>query len=189
MKGVIRTEIPGLKLIGRGKVRDIYEYDGTLLLVATDRISAFDAVLPTPIPDKGKILTQISRFWFEKVGNISAHHLITTALPDVLVLQSQRSILKGRTMIVRRANVLPVEFVVRAYIFGTAYEEYVEHGTACGIVLPAGIRLAGRLPFPIFDPFHKEQEWTRHKHYSRTSRENSGEAGFQRNRTKNHVYV
>jgi len=151
---VSETNFPGLKLRGRGKVRDIYEVGDKLLIVATDRLSAFDAVLPTPIPDKGRVLTQISVFWFEKLADVVPHHVIT-AKDFTGELAPYAESLKGRAMLVRRTEPAPIECVVRGYITGSGWKDYQKTGKICGIPLPAGLRESDRLPEPIFTPSTK----------------------------------
>jgi len=151
---VIReTSLPGLP-VRRGKVRDVYDLGDRLLLVSTDRLSAFDWVLPTGIPDKGKVLTQISAFWFDRLG--VPNHLITTDVEQMdLPPQIDRSILAGRTMLCRKTKVMPIECVVREYLAGSGWNEYRKSGTVCGIALPAGLTESARLPEPIFTPSTK----------------------------------
>ena len=140
----------------QGKVRDIYDLGDRLLIVATDRISAFDYVLGSGIPDKGRVLTQLSAFWFERTGHIVPNHLITTAVEafpqDV---QADRSMLEGRSMLVHRTSPVPVECVARGYLSGSGWKDYVATGVVCGIALPPGLREADRLPEPIFTPATK----------------------------------
>ena len=151
---ISQTDFPTLKLRGRGKVRDIYEVGDLLLIVATDRLSAFDVVLPTPIPDKGRVLTQLSVFWFNELEDIVLNHLIASKFfpPEVAPYADE---LKGRAMIVRRTDPLPVECVVRGYISGSGWKDYQKTGAICGIPLPAGLRESDRLPEPIFTPSTK----------------------------------
>ncbi len=152
---VWQTELSTVKLRGRGKVRDIYEVDADrLLIVATDRLSAFDVVLPTPIPDKGRVLTQLSLFWFDQLKDIVPHHVISaTDFPSQLA--AYRSQLTGRAMLVRRTDPLPIECVVRGYLSGSGWKDYKATGAVCGIKLPAGLRESDRLPEPIFTPATK----------------------------------
>src|SRR6202023_4429550 len=152
---VSRTDFSGLTLRGRGKVRDIYELGGDrLLIVATDRLSAFDVVLPTPIPDKGRVLTQLSLFWFNLLRDIIPNHIVTaTDFPAGLA--PYRSQLEGRTMLCKRTNPLPIECVVRGYLSGSGWKDYRATGKVCGISLPAGLRESERLPEPIFTPSTK----------------------------------
>lgn len=151
---VSQTNFPGLRLRGRGKVRDIYELGDRLLIVATDRLSAFDVVLPTPIPDKGRVLTQLSVFWFEKLADIVPHHVIT-ATDFTGELAPYAESLRGRAMLVRKTDPAPIECVVRGYITGSGWKDYQKTGGICGIPLPAGLRESDRLPQPIFTPSTK----------------------------------
>jgi len=151
---ISQTDFPGLSLRGRGKVRDIYEVGDDLLIVATDRLSAFDVVLPTPIPDKGRVLTQLSLFWFEKLASIVPHHVITAA-GFTGVLAPYAEALAGRSMLVRRTQPLPVECVVRGYIVGSGWKDYQKTGAICGTPLPKGLRESDKLPQPIFTPSTK----------------------------------
>ncbi|MEW5762199.1 MAG: phosphoribosylaminoimidazolesuccinocarboxamide synthase [Bacillota bacterium] len=154
---VVETRLPGLKLLKRGKVRDVYDLGEELLIVATDRISAFDVVLPTPIPGKGRILTQISLFWFARMRHIVPNHLSPTPLAALVRDAGTLSLLAGRTMVVKKARPLPVEAIVRGYLSGSALHEYRERGTVCGIPLPPGLREADRLPEPLFTPSTKAE--------------------------------
>jgi phosphoribosylaminoimidazole-succinocarboxamide synthase len=149
-----RTDFPGLKLRGRGKVRDLYEIEDTLLIVATDRLSAFDVVLPTPIPDKGRVLTQLSVFWFSKLSGVVPNHFIS-ATEFKGTLAPFASELEGRAMLVRRTQPLPVECVVRGYLSGSGWKDYRKTGAVCGIPLPSGLHESGKLPNPIFTPSTK----------------------------------
>jgi len=151
---VLQTDFPSLKLRGRGKVRDIYELGDRLLIVATDRLSAFDVVLPTPIPDKGRVLTQLSLFWFEKLADIVPHHIIS-AKEFSGELAPYRDSLEGRAMLVRRTEPIPIECVVRGYLSGSGWKEYQKTGAVCGIALPTNLRESDRLPEPIFTPSTK----------------------------------
>jgi len=157
---VVETRLPGLKLLKRGKVRDVYDLGNELLIVATDRISAFDVILPTPIPGKGRILTQISLFWFNKMQHIVPNHLSPATLADVVHDEESRRLLAGRSMVVRKAEPLPLEAIVRGYLSGSALKEYREQGTVCGMPLPPGLQEAGRLPEPLFTPSTKAQGGT-----------------------------
>ncbi|HDI51018.1 MAG TPA: phosphoribosylaminoimidazolesuccinocarboxamide synthase, partial [Bacteroidetes bacterium] len=139
-----------------GKVRDIYDLGDQLLIVASDRISAFDVVMPNGIPDKGKILTQLSRFWFEQTADIILNHFISTDMEDFPAnIQPYREQLEGRSMLVCKAEPLPVECVVRGYLAGSGWKEYQQHGTICGVTLPPGLPEYGRLEEPIFTPATK----------------------------------
>ncbi|MBX3440249.1 MAG: phosphoribosylaminoimidazolesuccinocarboxamide synthase [Planctomycetaceae bacterium] len=153
---LLSTDLPGVP-VRHGKVRDIYDFGDRLLLVATDRISAFDFVLPTGIPDKGRVLTKISEFWFDKLD--VPHHLLSmdvTTLP--LPADADVEALDGRSMVVRKTNVVPVECVVRGYLSGSGWKEYQKRGTVCGVELPAGLRESDRLPEPIFTPTTKADQ-------------------------------
>ena len=154
MTVISQTDFPGLKLRGRGKVRDIYEVGDKLLIVATDRLSAFDVVLPTPIPDKGKVLTQISLFWFDTLANIIPNHVLS-AKDFTGELAPYAAALQGRAMVVRKTEPLPVECVVRGYISGSGWKDYQKTGAICGISLPPGLRESDKLPKPIFTPSTK----------------------------------
>ncbi len=153
---LLRTDIPTLELLHRGKVRDIYAHGENLLIVTTDRISAFDVVLPNGIPNKGIVLTQLSNFWFERLGGIVANHLVATAAEDFPAdLRPYDDQLAGRSMYVRRADRFDVECVVRGYLIGSGWKDYQATGAVCGIELPAGLRQADRLPETIFTPASK----------------------------------
>ncbi|MCS7199622.1 MAG: phosphoribosylaminoimidazolesuccinocarboxamide synthase [Caldimicrobium sp.] len=159
MSSLFETNIPVLPLLHRGKVRDIYDLGGELLIVATDRISAFDVVLPTPIPDKGKVLTIMTLFWLDYLKDITDHHLLTANVEEYPeILAPYREILKERSMIVKKAFVLPVECIVRGYLSGSAWREYLERGKVCGILLPRGLRESEKLPEPIFTPSTKAKK-------------------------------
>jgi len=150
------TEFKTLKLKGRGKVRDIYDLGDQLLIVATDRISAFDVVMPNPIPDKGRILTQLSKFWFDLTKEIVPNHLISTEVEDFPEdCQPYQEVLRGRSMLVMKAEVIPVECVVRGYLSGSGWEEYQKKGEVCGIPLPKGLGESSKLERPIFTPATK----------------------------------
>ncbi|MGH7803525.1 MAG: phosphoribosylaminoimidazolesuccinocarboxamide synthase, partial [Candidatus Binatia bacterium] len=153
---LLETTLDGLTLHRRGKVRDVYEVEGGLLIVATDRISAFDCVLGSGIPDKGKVLTQLSAFWFERVDDLVPHHLIATD-PESFPPAARRhaDVLRGRTMLVRRTDPVPIECVARGYLSGSGWKEYQQSGRVCGVRLPAGLRESDRLPEPIFTPATK----------------------------------
>ncbi|MBY0232223.1 MAG: phosphoribosylaminoimidazolesuccinocarboxamide synthase [Gemmataceae bacterium] len=155
MDAVVRTDIPGFPC-RCGKVRDVYDLGDRLVLVATDRISAFDAVLPTPIPGKGRLLTAMSLFWFRLLG--VENHLLETD-PERMgpAFAAQAATLRGRSMLVRKTEVVPIECVVRGYLAGSGWKEYQATRTVCGVPLPAGLAQAGRLPEPIFTPATKEE--------------------------------
>jgi phosphoribosylaminoimidazole-succinocarboxamide synthase len=151
-----QSELPALTLHAQGKVRNIYEAGEHLLLVASDRISAFDHILPSTIPDKGKVLTQLSLFWFDFLGNVVANHVLTARVEDYpKQLREFVEQLRGRSMLVRRAKMFPVECVARGYLSGSGWKEYQQTGAVCGIKLPAGLRESDRLPEPIFTPATK----------------------------------
>ena len=151
---ISQTDFAGLKLLARGKVRDIYDLGDRLLIVATDRLSAFDVILPTPIPDKGRVLTQLSLFWFDKLSGIVPHHVIN-ATDFSGDLAPYADALRGRSMIVRRTQPVPIECVARGYISGSGWKDYRATGKICGIPLPAGLKESDRLPEPIFTPATK----------------------------------
>ena len=155
---VFETDMPELKLVKRGKVRDIYDLGDMLLMVATDRISAFDVIMPTPIPDKGKILTQISLFWFDVMKDMMENHVIASDVdqyPDICRPYADQ--LRHRSMLVKKAAPLSVECVVRGYISGSGWKSYQESGQVCGIELPEGLTESQRLPEPLFTPSTKEE--------------------------------
>ncbi|MFC1516817.1 phosphoribosylaminoimidazolesuccinocarboxamide synthase [Thermodesulfobacteriota bacterium] len=155
---VFETDFPKLNLIKRGKVRDIYDLGDTLLIVATDRLSAFDVIMPEPIPDKGKILTGISLFWFELLAPLVPNHVVSHDVelyPEPCELYADS--LRGRSMIVKKAMPLPIECVVRGYISGSGWTSYKKTGEICGIKLPAGLKESEKLPEPIFTPSTKEE--------------------------------
>ncbi len=159
MTALLTTDLGSISLIGRGKVRDLYAVGDNLLLVATDRISAFDHVLATGIPGKGKILTQISLFWFELLSEIVPNHLITadvSKFPAELAPYADQ--LEGRSMLVKRATMFPVECVARGYLAGSGWKEYKAEHSVCGIALPGGLEDGSRLPEPIFTPATKSQD-------------------------------
>jgi phosphoribosylaminoimidazole-succinocarboxamide synthase len=150
------SELSGLTKIHAGKVRDLYEVDAdTMLIVTTDRLSAFDVVLPDPIPDKGRVLNGISNFWFEKTRHLVSNHLTGRKLAEVVRDADERAQLEGRAVIVRRLKALPIEAVVRGYLIGSGWKDYQATGSVCGISLPAGLKLAQALPQPLFTPATK----------------------------------
>jgi len=151
-------EFKELKLFKKGKVRDVYDLGQQLLLVATDRISCFDFILPTPIPDKGKILTQISSFWFSFLKDIVENHLISTSGEDLPVSAEDKAKLKGRIMIAKKCEVIPFECVVRGYLSGSGWKEYKDKQSVCGLDLPAGLEESSKLAEPIFTPATKAEE-------------------------------
>ncbi len=152
------TVFPTLNLVRQGKVRDIYDLGETLLMVATDRISAFDVILPNPIPGKGRILTQMSKFWFQKTESIVSNHLITTDVSQFPEsCREYADVLRDRSMLVRKAEPLPAECIVRGYISGSGWKSYLESQSICGMKLPKGLRESDRLPAPVFTPSTKEE--------------------------------
>jgi phosphoribosylaminoimidazole-succinocarboxamide synthase len=154
---LLESAITSLPLLSRGKVRDIYAVDDQrLLIIASDRLSAFDVVLPTPIPGKGAVLTEISHFWFDKLGSIIPNHLTGDA-PESVVTEQERTQVVGRAMVVKRLKPLPVEAIVRGYLVGSGWKEYQVSGSVCGIALPAGLAQAGKLPQPLFTPSTKAE--------------------------------
>jgi len=158
-KVILETNLQGVKFIRRGKVRDIYEVEDYLLIVATDRVSAFDVVLPNGIPGKGKILTQISLFWFNKVKDIVENHIVSSNVREFPEpLQVYGEVLEGRSMLVRKAKPLAVECIVRGYLSGSGWKEYQKTGMVCGIKLPDGLTESEKLPLPIYTPSTKAME-------------------------------
>jgi len=154
MSVIQETNFPGLTPAARGKVRDIYDLGDRLLIVATDRLSAFDVVMPTPIPDKGRVLTQLSLFWFELLKDVVPNHVLSaTEFPAPF--DAFRDQLVGRSMLVRKTQPLPIECVVRGYLSGSGWKEYKSAGKVCGIALPSGLRESDKLPEPIFTPATK----------------------------------
>jgi phosphoribosylaminoimidazole-succinocarboxamide synthase len=152
------TNFPDLKLVRRGKVRDLYDLGDTLLMVATDRISAFDVVMPNPVPGKGRILIQMSRFWFQVMGNIIRNHLITADVGQFPAsCRPYLDTLRDRSMLVRKAKPLPIECIVRGYLSGSGWKSYVESGSICDIDLPKGMQESERLPESVFTPSTKEE--------------------------------
>jgi len=153
---LFESRLHSLKKLHQGKVRDIYDVDAEhLLIVTTDRLSAFDVVLPDPIPFKGEVLTQISLFWFAKTQHIIANHLAALKVEDVVTDREERAQLAGRAMVVKKLQALPIEAVVRGYLIGSGYKDYKLHGSICGIALPGGLQMADRLPEPLFTPASK----------------------------------
>jgi phosphoribosylaminoimidazole-succinocarboxamide synthase len=151
-------DLPGVQLHGRGKVRDVYRVGEQLLIVATDRISAFDYILPTGIPDKGRVLTQLSIFWFDFLRDVTPTHFLTANVDDYPeMLRRFRDQLDGRSMLVKRADMIEIECVARGYVSGSGWKEYRETGAVCGIRLPSGLRESDKLPGPIFTPATKAQ--------------------------------
>ena len=158
-KVILQTNLNDIKLLRRGKVRDIYDLGEYLLLVASDRVSAFDVVLPNGIPGKGKILTQISIFWFNEMKDIISNHLVATDIKNFpAVCHKYADQLEGRSMLVKKAKPLPVECIVRGYLSGSGWKEYKEKGTVCGIKLRGGLLESAKLDEPIFTPSTKADE-------------------------------
>lgn len=153
---LFESSISNLTLLSRGKVRDIYEVDDNhLLIVTTDRLSAFDVVLPDPIPGKGKVLTSVSNFWFNKMNHVIPNHLAGLKLEDVIPNQDERAQVSGRSIIVKRLKPLPVEAIVRGYLIGSGWKDYQRSGAICGITLPEGLQQAQQLPEAIYTPSSK----------------------------------
>lgn len=155
---ILESHLPGLEPYTRGKVRDVYQVADRLLIVATDRISAFDYILPTGIPDKGRVLTQLSIFWFDFLREMTPTHFLTARVEDYPEpLRRHAHQLEGRSMLVKRARMVDIECVARGYLSGSGWKEYQQHGTVCGIALPPGLRECDRLAEPIFTPATKAQ--------------------------------
>ena len=155
---LFETDFPDLKLLKRGKVRDMYDMGDAFLMVATDRISAFDVIMPNPIPEKGRILTQISLFWFDLMQGLVPNHILSSNVADYPeTCQPYAEQLAGRSMLVKKAEPLSIECVVRGYLSGSGWKAYQDSGRICGIALPAGLRESERLPEPIFTPSTKEE--------------------------------
>ncbi len=156
---IMETKLEGVNFLRKGKVRDIYEYEDYFLIVASDRVSAFDVVLPNGIPDKGMVLTQISVYWFNKMKDLVKNHLVATEIKDFPEpLKKYADILEGRSMLVKKAKPLPVECIVRGYLSGSGWKEYKKNGTVCGIKLPDGLVESSRLEKAIFTPSTKADE-------------------------------
>ena len=157
MKPLYETSLRSLPLVGRGKVRDIYAVGGDkLLIVTTDRLSAYDVILPTPVPEKGRVLTELANFWFGKLAGIVPNHL-TGIDPETVVAADEREQVRGRAIVVKKLQPLPVEAVVRGYLEGSGWKEYAASGSVCGIALPPGLERASKLPEPIFTPATKAE--------------------------------
>lgn len=167
MSLVMQTDFPGLKLMARGKVRDIYDLGDSLLLVTSDRISAFDVIMNEPIPDKGFVLTQISAFWFRQMEDIVKNHIISIDVADFPAeCQPYADVLKGRSMLVKKAKPLPVECIVRGYVSGSGWKDYKATGAISGVKLPSGLKESDRLPEPIFTPSTKAELGTHDENIS-----------------------
>ncbi|WP_167632186.1 phosphoribosylaminoimidazolesuccinocarboxamide synthase [Mariprofundus ferrooxydans] len=156
MDAMMHADIKSLKLLHSGKVRDMYEIDENhLLIVTTDRLSAFDVVLPTPIPGKGQVLNAVSDFWFEKLAHILPNHTATMTLEEAIPDADERERVRSHAIVVKRLQPLPIEAIVRGYLIGSGWSEYQKQGSVCGIALPEGLPLAGKLPEPLFTPSTK----------------------------------
>ncbi|MBN1405744.1 MAG: phosphoribosylaminoimidazolesuccinocarboxamide synthase [Candidatus Omnitrophica bacterium] len=160
-KALLNTDLPDIKLFKKGKVRDVYAIGDKLLIVATDRISAFDVIMPNGIPDKGKILTQISTFWFDFTKTIIKNHIIATGFDEMVSIEPNlakyKSQIEGRSMLVKKTAPLTIECVVRGYLAGSGWKEYKQSGAVCGIKLPKGLKESDKLPKPIFTPSTKAE--------------------------------
>jgi phosphoribosylaminoimidazole-succinocarboxamide synthase len=155
---VLETNLPGLQLVNRGKVRDIYDLGEHLLIVTSDRLSAFDVIMNEGIPKKGQVLNQMSIFWFNKMADIIPNHIVATEISDFpAATHAYRDQLEGRSMLVKKAKPLPVECIVRGYVSGSGWKEYKQLGSICGIPLPANLQESARLPDPIFTPSTKAE--------------------------------
>ncbi len=153
---ILQSDIKSLPLLHRGKVRDLYEVDDRhLLIVQTDRLSAFDVILPDPIPGKGEVLTRVSNFWFDRLGHVIPNHLTGIAPESVVSGEGEQAQVRGRAFVTRKLKPLPIEAIVRGYLVGSGWKEYQKTGTVCGIKLPAGLREAEKLPQPLFTPSTK----------------------------------
>jgi phosphoribosylaminoimidazole-succinocarboxamide synthase len=159
MEAVTKIELPGIKKFKSGKVREVYDLGDQYLFIASDRISAFDVIMPDGIPNKGQVLNMISKFWFERTEDVVKNHMISTEVDDFpAILQPHRELLKGRSMLVRKAELLPVECIVRGYLIGSGWKEYQKSGTIGGMPLRAGYEMAGKIDEPIFTPSTKADE-------------------------------
>jgi phosphoribosylaminoimidazole-succinocarboxamide synthase len=158
MTTLLQSEWKRYPLLFRGKVRDVYDLGDELLIVATDRLSAFDVILPDPIPEKGRVLTEITKFWMEKFRGVVPNHESSRRLEDVVTDKADYEVLKDRAVIVKKARALPVECVVRGYLIGSGWKDYQKTGKVCGITLPQGLNQASRLPEPIFTPSSKAEQ-------------------------------
>ena len=156
MSALHESNLPSLKFLHRGKVRDLYEVDADhLLIVQTDRLSAFDVILPTPIPGKGEVLTAVSNFWFKKLGNVIPNHLSGIDPESVVKTEAERAQVRGRAFVTKKLKPLPIEAIVRGYLVGSGWKDYKKTGAVCGIQLPAGLQEAQKLPQPLFTPSTK----------------------------------
>lgn len=154
---LFESSLPGFPAPKRGKVRDVYDLGDRLLLVASDRVSAFDVVFPTPIPDKGRILTGLTLFWLDLLSGVLPNHLLASSLESLNLPPEQEKQLRGRSLLVKKAKVVPFECIVRGYLIGSGWKEYQAGGSVCGIRLPAGLKMADKLPEPIFTPSTKAE--------------------------------
>ena len=153
---LLQSDIKSLSLLHRGKVRDIYKVDvNKLLVVQTDRLSAFDVILPDPIPGKGEVLTTVSNFWFQKLGHVIPNHLTGITPESVVKTEDERAQVQGRAFVVKKLKPLPIEAIIRGYLVGSGWKDYLKTGAVCGIKLPAGLREAEKLPEPLFTPSTK----------------------------------
>jgi phosphoribosylaminoimidazole-succinocarboxamide synthase len=158
-QAAVKIDIPGIRKFKSGKVREIYDLEDRYLFIASDRISAFDVVMPNGIPNKGQVLNMISKFWFDRTGDVVSNHMITTDTDEFPAeLQEHRDLLKGRSMLVKKAELLPVECIVRGYLIGSGWKEYKQSGTIGGMPLRSGYEMAGKLDEPIFTPSTKADE-------------------------------
>lgn len=182
---LIKTDFPGLKLLRRGKVRDVYDLGDMLLVVATDRISCFDVVLGCAIPEKGKVLTRISLFWFDYLRDITEHHLLTADVSKYPAsLEKHKDVLRDRSMLVKKAEPLPVECIVRGYLSGSGWKEYKTSNSVCGIKLPHGLMESSRLPNPIFTPSTKADVGHDENIDEAKARRTLGDEAFEEIKTK-----
>ncbi|MBA2546906.1 MAG: phosphoribosylaminoimidazolesuccinocarboxamide synthase [Burkholderiaceae bacterium] len=166
MSGLLRSSVESLPLVYRGKVRDSYAVgDDRLLIVTTDRLSAFDVVMSQPIPDKGKVLNALSNFWFTKLAHVTPHHL-TGVAPESVVASDEMDQVRGRSVVAMKLKPLPVEAVVRGYLIGSGWKDYQRSGSVCGIELPRGLQIASKLPAPIFTPANKAELGTHDENIS-----------------------
>lgn len=178
---LFQSSLPDLKLVRRGKVRDVYAVDDNhFLIVATDRISAFDCILPTAIPRKGEVLTRLSQFWFEKLGHVVPNHLVTTALEQMPQTVQKQAGIDGRSMLVRKANVFPLECVVRGYLVGSGWKDYLRTGEVCGHKLAENLEESAELSQPIFTPSTKAEEGHDENITEDQARQIVGETIFER---------